>query len=330
MTTANILTKDTSTGPASVATTRFWGAYFVHMRPYLLYVSGITGITGLSFAADVGLFGGLFLAAAFFFSYGFGQALTDCFQTDTDAISAPYRPLVRGSVRREDVLVVSLVGLLACGLTMAAANLVVLPLVLLAIVGLATYTFFKRRWWAGPFYNAWIVLVLFFVGILTGAPEGGLSLLVTTDVAVTGAVVFFGYANFVLAGYFKDISADRATDYDTFPVRFGTRAAAFVSDGFALVTVVMAFLMLARLDSTAVALGIASAGSIIAGVAQFRLHRVQNDRGAHHAINPVVHAYILLLAAISIAQQPEWVIPLAVFYAGFCFTMWRRPATSQI
>jgi len=38
--------------------------------------------------------------------------------------------------------------------------------------------------------------------------------------------VFFGYANFVVMGYFKDISADRATGYRTFPVTFGWRAAA--------------------------------------------------------------------------------------------------------
>ena len=33
--------------------------------------------------------------------------------------------------------------------------------------------------------------------------------------------VFFGYANFVLAGYFKDVDADRATGYHTLPVVFG-------------------------------------------------------------------------------------------------------------
>ena len=38
------------------------------------------------------------------------------------------------------------------------------------------------------------------------------------------AATFFGYANFVLAGYFKDIEADRATGYRTFPVVFGRGA----------------------------------------------------------------------------------------------------------
>ncbi|MBM3297987.1 MAG: penicillin-binding protein 2, partial [Candidatus Aminicenantes bacterium] len=46
-----------------------------------------------------------------FLSYGFGQALTDCFQTDTDSLSAPYRPLVRGTISRGQVLAVSLGGL---------------------------------------------------------------------------------------------------------------------------------------------------------------------------------------------------------------------------
>ena len=51
--------------------------------------------------------------AVFCFSYGFGQALTDCFQRDTDRLSAPYRPLVRGRISVAQVLLVSLAGLLA-------------------------------------------------------------------------------------------------------------------------------------------------------------------------------------------------------------------------
>ena len=48
----------------------------------------------------------------FFLGYGFGQALTDCFQTDTDKLSAPYRPLSQGVVSVRNVLAVSLGGLL--------------------------------------------------------------------------------------------------------------------------------------------------------------------------------------------------------------------------
>ena len=68
------------------------------MRPYLLFVSGASGLVGLALADS--LVGPSLLVAAlpFFLSYGLGQAITDTFQTDTDALSSPYRPLVRGAI----------------------------------------------------------------------------------------------------------------------------------------------------------------------------------------------------------------------------------------
>jgi len=56
------------------------------------------GLVGLAFAPDLPPGRVLLAFVPLFLSYGFGQALTDCFQIDTDAVSAPYRPLVRGIV----------------------------------------------------------------------------------------------------------------------------------------------------------------------------------------------------------------------------------------
>jgi len=224
--------------PAALGSPTFLKAYLVTMRPYLLFVSGITGLAGLALAPAVSLPATLLLGAVFFLSYGFGQALTDCFQMDTDALSSPYRPLVRGVVRRRDVLVVSLAGLLMSGVILASFHLLNLLLALAAIGGLATYTTFKRRWWGGPFYNAWIVGVLFLIGWMSGHGPAGLPLAWRAGAGWLLAAVVFGYADFVLTGYFKDVSADRATGYRTFPVVFGLKAAAWASDLMALATVV--------------------------------------------------------------------------------------------
>lgn len=331
------MTTHLHTVPAAPLSSAFWRAYAVHMRPYLLFVSGITGIAGLSHAAGFSSAVGILLALAFFLSYGFGQALTDCFQTDTDSISSPYRPLVQGTIRRDDVFVVSLAGLAACGLAMVLANFNAVPLAVLGILGLASYTNFKRRWWAGPFYNAWIVVAVYLLGVLDGSPSAGLSELAHPVVLATAAVVFFGYANFVLSGYFKDISADRATGYDTLPVRYGMRVSAFVSDVFAALSVIGSAIVLVLIHRASdfaglplAALAAVTAGMVASLVAQVRLHGVKDERDAHRAINPVVHAYVLLLSAITAAQQPGWTPYLAAFYVAFWITMWRRPATEQI
>lgn len=317
------------------AVSGFARSYLVTMRPYLLFVSGITGIAGLALGGRLGTGDALLVSGAFFLSYGFGQALTDCFQTDTDALSAPYRPLVQGRVRRRDVLLVSLAGLLLCGLVLVGHRAANAPLAALTVFGLATYTFFKRRWWAGPFYNAWIVALLVLMGYLA---SGGAAAPRDWPGSLPGTlmVAFFGYANFVLTGYYKDVAADRATGYRTLPVAFGLGPSALVSDGFAILAVLGAALV-ARdaLDRGPVAGRLVAAPFLLAGLAvtvvgQVRQHRVRDEHGAYRAIVPVVHAYLLLLSGVAALYRPAWTLPLLAFYAAYAWAMARRPEREQI
>ena len=86
----------------------FARGYAVTIRPYLCFVSGATGLAGLALTTTGSTITLAILASVFFAAYGFGQALTDVTQLDTDAISAPYRPMVRGQIRPRDVFLVSL------------------------------------------------------------------------------------------------------------------------------------------------------------------------------------------------------------------------------
>ncbi len=326
-----------SGGPAPLFTARFARGYIITMRPYLLFVSGITGIAGLALASSVSLAAALALGVVFFLSYGFGQALTDCFQIDTDTLSAPYRPLVRGEIGVRNVMLVSLVGLLVSGAVLMLFNPWNLLLAGLAIVGLATYTPFKRRWWAGPFYNAWIVGVLALIGYASGLGSDGATPQASTALVGTLLCVFFGYANFVLTGYYKDVSADRATGYNTLPVVFGLRISAWISDTFALLalagTAMAIHAALARAELVPghdVALIFLTAGAAASAIAQYRLHRIEGEIDAHRAIAPVVHAYILMLSAVAAAVKPAWASSLVIIYIGFLCVMQRRPMKAQI
>ena len=145
----------------------FWRAYFTQMRPYLLFVSGIAGATGIAMSEDADSSGWKWPVAfiLFFLGYGFGQALTDCFQTDTDKLSAPYRPLSKEIISIPAVLVVSIMALLASGILFYLLHPVTFWLCLLAVFGLATYSYIKKHFWfGGPFYNAWIVALLPVMG----------------------------------------------------------------------------------------------------------------------------------------------------------------------
>jgi 4-hydroxybenzoate polyprenyltransferase len=315
---------------------RFLKAYIITMRPYLMFVSGVTGIVGMSFAADINTVKAILILFASFLSYGFGQALTDCFQIDTDSISSPYRPLTQGIVNRNYFLIISCMGLLFCISILTYFNSLNILLGALSGVGLVTYTYFKRKWWAGPFYNAWIVLVLFMMSYLAGL--GSTNFNFSNPIFISAVLtVFFGYANFVLTGYFKDIEADRSTSYNTLPVKFGRKTSAIVSDTFGFIVSISVFTLVIELafDSFPYQTIIKALIFIYTGIGvsvftQMNLHSVKSDAEAHKAIAPCVHSYILLLSGIGILNKPDWFISLLIFYLLYIFTLKLRPAKEQI
>jgi 4-hydroxybenzoate polyprenyltransferase len=306
----------------------FIRAYLVTMRPYLLFVSGVTGLTGIALSgnSDILKLSLLFIAA--FLSYGFGQALTDCFQVDTDSISSPYRPLTQGKINRTQVLSISATGLIICVTIFAIYNSYNLLLGIISGFGLVTYTIFKRKWWGGPFYNSWIVAVLFLIAFY-GA-SGVKVLDFSFSFIMTISVIFWGYANFVLSGYFKDISADATTGYDTLPVHFGRRVSAIISDAFAILAVISAGIIIFSNASSWTAYLFYTAGIILSLVSQIKLHKVRTDEEAHPAISLTVHAYILLLSSVIIMSRPSWGILLTFYYLLFNIVMQLRPSKNQV
>ena len=313
----------------------FAKAYFITMRPYLLFVSGVTGICGMSYIDELSLSKSILIFLASFLSYGFGQALTDCFQTDTDSISSPYRPLTQGRISKTQVLIVSITGLVLCISVFTFYNPMNLLLGILSGVGLATYTYFKRKFWSGPFYNAWIVGVLFLMAFLSGSD---LSMITENHKLVYGlSAVFWGYANFVLVGYFKDVEADRATGYNTFLVVFGRRLSSIASNIFGVLTILSVIFVFSYsnsferlLEQSSIQIIILALGILIMFLCQVLVHFIKQDDESSNAISLSVHAYILLLTSIIVLNKNEWIIPMIIFYVLFNLTMIFRPAKNQI
>ena len=313
----------------------FAKAYFITMRPYLLFVSGVTGICGMSYIDGLSLSKSILIFLASFLSYGFGQALTDCFQTDTDSISSPYRPLTQGRISKTQVLIVSITGLVLCISVFTFYNPMNLLLGILSGIGLATYTYFKRKFWSGPFYNAWIVGVLFLMAFLSGSD---LSMITENHKLVYGlSAVFWGYANFVLVGYFKDVEADRATGYNTFLVVFGRRLSSIASNIFGVLTILSVIFVFSYsnsferlLEQSSIQIIILALGILIMFFCQVLVHFIKQDDESSNAISLSVHAYILLLTSIIVLNKNEWIIPMIIFYVLFNLTMIFRPAKNQI
>lgn len=338
----------TASGPAPLLSRRFVGAYVVTMRPYLLFLSGAVGLAALALVPDLAATDAIGVGLACFGAYGFGQALTDCFQTDTDALSAPYRPLVRGTVKRRHVLTVSLVGLAGVGAVLVLHEARNVALVAAAIGGLASYTWFKRRPWGGPPWNAAIVLALFAAAHLAGRGAAGGTPEISGPLLAAAGVVFFGYANFVVAGYFKDRRADARTGYRTLPVVAGFRVAAWTSDALAVAAAASVVLAAVRLTfptgeiglarsldpataaGTGLGFGLLGLGLAASAVGQLRLHRVRRDSDAHRAVAPVLDALVFALIGLAGVARPDWAPWLVAYAALYRWSLHRRPAAAQI
>lgn len=314
--------------PTSLA---FWKAYVIHMRPYLLFVSGVVGFAGMVVVDKFEWmeWKTLLVFLPLFLGYGFGQALTDCFQIDTDKLSAPYRPLSQEIVSPKHIGIVSSLGLVLGVSILVYFNYWNILFGVLTIFGLATYSFFKKRYWfVGPFYNAWIVALLPIMGFLAMSN--------LTPSALSQSVLiwiiplsFFSYANFVLIGYLKDISADRATDYQTFPVVFGWDTSVWVGDIFVLLS--MYFSAQLAFETT---WGIIfwSLASIIAisgqGYAHFTKQKVESN--ASFPITATVRSLILWHLSTTLGIHSNLLLLAVGFYVVFEIILWARPMKTQI
>jgi 4-hydroxybenzoate polyprenyltransferase len=265
----------------------------------------------------------------FFLGYGFAQGLTDSMQVDTDSISAPYRPLSMGIVSVKSVRSVSYIGLILASSILIYLNYRTLIFGLMTILGLATYTYFKKNfWWAGPFYNAWIVVLLPVMGYLV-ATGGNFSIFQNSSLPWLIGLSFFSYANFVLIGYLKDITADRETGYRTFPVIFGWNVTVWVGDLFVLLSMGCAVHLMTDNLLGWICYGLAS---LIALSGQIKAHftKVKIEPNAAYPIVSTVRSFILWHLAVVVAFQPTVLGFAIVFYILFEWSLWSRPEQGQI
>jgi 4-hydroxybenzoate polyprenyltransferase len=308
----------------------FWKSYVIQMRPYLLFVSGIAGGTGLAMGVDPAtpVWKIILSFLPFFLGYGFGQALTDCFQTDTDKISAPYRPLSKGILSVRAVLTVSISGLLCSALVLWLLHPISFLLSLLAVFGLATYSYIKKHfWYGGPFYNAWIIALLPLMGYCAVSPSGKVFFPFTYFPFIL--VSLFSYANFVLMGYLKDIDADRTTGYKTFPVVFGWNGTVRTGHTLAAVSILL-FYCRADKNNYEMLFGTAASVMAIAGQAFAHFSESKDVKDAVIPIVSTVRAFLLFHIAIVLHFQSGWWPFVLVYYALFEWVLHRRPCPHQI
>jgi 4-hydroxybenzoate polyprenyltransferase len=266
----------------------------------------------------------------FFLGYGFGQALTDCFQIDTDSISAPYRPLSKKEISPWSLGTVSLAGLILISCSVIILNYYNLIFGGISILGLVTYTYFKKNFWfAGPFYNGWIVTLLPVMGFLAVSGETPEKLIDRTMI-FQALLTFFAYANFVVIGYLKDISADRATNYKTFPVVFGWNKTVVAGDFNVLFSIVFCYLLIGYTMVIPLLVFLAASSIAIAGQLFGHLTTRKEESNTAFPITATVRSFILWHLAVVLCHRPGWLIFCTIFYICFEAVLYFRPEKEQI
>ena len=319
----------------SLLSATFWKAYWLTMRPYLIFISGSAGMVGMAFIENPLPIRVWMAFFPFLLSYGFGQALTDCFQMDTDRISSAYRPLIKGIISKQQVLGVSLAGLVSGIVILAYLNPCILLLGFLAVVGLISYTPLKKKWWGGPPWNSWIVALLPVMGRLVEREFAlrhifGFRSSSNSFFFAVGAV-FFAYMNFVVMGYLKDVSADRGTGYRTFPVVFGWIPTAVYSDLAALLAASFTAMTILSIRNPQVVGFFIFAAAVLVNIwAQIRIHQIRDEAQAHGPIVDVVRAFILYSSAIILALKGQWLVFGFLFYSAFELAVKFRPEKTQV
>ena len=314
--------------PLSLA---FWKAYGIQMRPYLLFVSGVAGWAGISLGASdtTPLWLQILAFIPLFLGYGFGQALTDCFQIDTDTLSAPSRPLSLGLLSKSSVIITSLTGLFIISGILVFLNPWNLILCCLSIFGLATYTYVKKNiWFGGPFYNAWIVALLPMMGYITISGKG-LHDLSETVLFYLLLMSFFAYSSFVLIGYLKDITADKKAGYKTFTVVFGWNSSVWVSFIFLVITILICKQLMQQKLSAILILILAAIVSAMGHVyAMFTKNKIENN--AMIPVSSTLRSFVLfhLAVIVALSATPVWLV--VVFYLAFEIFFYLRPDEHQI
>lgn len=296
-----------------------------------MFVSGISGLAGISIAGtgNFDIYEQFLAFIPLFLGYGFGQALTDCFQLDTDVISAPYRPLSKGLISVKWVMIVSLIGLFLISGILVYLNIWNILLCFLSIAGLASYSIVKKRYWfAGPLYNAWIVALLPIMGYISLTGEN-LKILSDTNLQELIALSFFSYAHFVLIGYLKDISADRKAGYKTLPVIFGWNWAVRISTIFVVISIWLSYKIA---GDSILGLTLMIIASLIAGGGQLYAFFTKNKTELNSVI-PVsssVRGFILWHISVILTFRPELIFVCFFYYSFFEFSFYLRPEKKQI
>ncbi len=203
--------------------------YIKSMRPYLFFISGMTGCLGIAFCgAEITPFRTALVLTVVFVGWGVNQVINDLLGLKEDRINAPRRPLVTGRLPVGSAVGIS-AGLfvLGAGITLLL-NPYALTLYVLVFLLNIVYEYSKRILILGNIVFGCLVAPCLYYGAMCLNGKG-LEIMADAQLAVLALGVILMNVAVAFYTYFKDYQGDKAAGIKTIVVKLSPGKAKYLN-----------------------------------------------------------------------------------------------------
>jgi geranylgeranylglycerol-phosphate geranylgeranyltransferase len=224
--------------PRTPATILF--AHLETMRPYTLLWCGLVSLAGAVVSLQAWPDNAALIFAIPILGWIAGLYLADYSDRDLDKIQKPQRPIPSGRIRPREALIVGAVfAIVGLALTFLLSYInVALTFVAAGLVYVyARWT--KPHGLLGNLTRGALTLTTFLFGVAAVQPLTSL----TPGLIILGFIFFLHDTNSNIIGALRDITGDRTAGCQTTPVKYGVKAALYISLGLSLAYLVLTIIL---------------------------------------------------------------------------------------
>ena len=212
------------------------------MRPYLFFLSGMAGCTGIVYAGGTSILKTALILAVVFFGWGVNQVINDILGLKEDRINAPHRPLVTGELPFKTAITISAVFFIAGLAVTAYLNIYAIWIYLAVFLLNVFYEYMKGIPFVGNLVFALLMPLCLYYGAMC---VNGAGLEILTEESLWTAAVAFFLINFSMCffTYYKDYDGDKKTGKKTLVVLLSPEKAKFLNFIFSLLPFAVLFFL---------------------------------------------------------------------------------------
>ncbi|MFA5031943.1 MAG: UbiA family prenyltransferase [bacterium] len=193
--------------------------YIKSMRPYLFFITGISGWLGILFAnTSSSIPRQIIVLSILFLSWGINQVINDLLGIEEDKINAPHRPIASGELSKKHVLLFSICLFALGAIATYFLNPYALIIYFCGYLFNIIYEYCKGLPLLGNIWFGILIAVTPFYGALAVSKGDIISVLCNKDLIFIALFIALISSTMTFFTYFKDYSGDKQTGKKTLVV----------------------------------------------------------------------------------------------------------------